>query len=109
MRASLAIGTADEREAAQQRTVQQRRRRRPAPGARLGTLLFGLALGAGPAEALNFVVNSTGNQVDAAPGDGVCATAGAVCTLRAAILEANAPPVPTPSASPSGSDPTRLT
>ncbi len=40
--------------------------------------------------AATFVVNSTTDAVDATPGDGVCATAGAVCTLRAAITEANA-------------------
>ncbi|CAA9358456.1 MAG: hypothetical protein AVDCRST_MAG93-7505 [uncultured Chloroflexia bacterium] len=34
-------------------------------------------------------VNSTGDDVDAAPGDGVCATAAGACTLRAAIAEAN--------------------
>ena len=39
-----------------------------------------------------FVVNDTGDAVDAAPGDGTCATAGAVCTLRAAIAESNAIP-----------------
>ncbi len=37
-----------------------------------------------------FTVNSTGDAVDASVGDSVCATAGAVCTLRAAIQEANA-------------------
>ncbi|MFN8559030.1 MAG: DUF11 domain-containing protein [Dehalococcoidia bacterium] len=40
--------------------------------------------------AAAFVVNDLGDAVDAAPGNGVCATAGAVCTLRAAIQEANA-------------------
>ncbi|MFN0277550.1 MAG: beta strand repeat-containing protein, partial [Pyrinomonadaceae bacterium] len=40
--------------------------------------------------AATFVVNDSGDAVDAAPGDGTCATAGAVCTLRAAISEANA-------------------
>jgi hypothetical protein len=35
-------------------------------------------------------VNSNGEASDANPGDGVCATAGSVCTLRAAIEEANA-------------------
>ncbi len=39
-----------------------------------------------------FVVNSTLDAIDANPGDGVCATAAASCTLRAAILEANALP-----------------
>jgi len=42
------------------------------------------------AHAATFNVNSTADAVDAAPGDGVCATAGSVCTLRAAIMEANA-------------------
>jgi CSLREA domain-containing protein len=37
-----------------------------------------------------FNVNSTGDAVDASVGNGVCATAGAVCTLRAALQEANA-------------------
>jgi CSLREA domain-containing protein len=37
-----------------------------------------------------FVVNSTLDAVDATRGDGICATAGGVCTLRAAIQEANA-------------------
>ncbi len=37
-----------------------------------------------------FVVNSTVDAVDAVPGNGVCATAGSVCTLRAAVQEANA-------------------
>jgi len=40
--------------------------------------------------AATFTVNSTADTPDATPGDGVCATAGAVCTLRAAIEEANA-------------------
>jgi len=37
-------------------------------------------------------VNSTADVVDASPGDGVCRTAGGVCTLRAAIEESNALP-----------------
>jgi CSLREA domain-containing protein len=37
-------------------------------------------------------VTSTGDEVDATPGDGACATASGVCTLRAAIQEANATP-----------------
>jgi CSLREA domain-containing protein len=39
-----------------------------------------------------FVVNSTDDGADAAPGDGQCRTASGVCTLRAAIMEANALP-----------------
>lgn len=37
-----------------------------------------------------FTVNSTADAVDANPGDGICATSGGVCTLRAAIQETNA-------------------
>ena len=42
------------------------------------------------AEAATFVVDSTVDAVDATPGNGVCATSGAICTLRAAIQESNA-------------------
>jgi len=45
-----------------------------------------------PAHAASFVVNDLGDASDANPGNGACATAGAVCTLRAAIQEANAFP-----------------
>src|SRR5262249_14499587 len=48
----------------------------------------------GLAVAATFVVTSTLDGVDVLPGNGVCATAGAVCTLRAAIQEANATPGP---------------
>jgi uncharacterized repeat protein (TIGR01451 family)/CSLREA domain-containing protein len=52
----------------------------------LGSLL--LAPGAG---AATFAVNSPVDLTDASPGDGTCAAAApAVCTLRAAIQEANA-------------------
>lgn len=43
---------------------------------------------------LTMIVNSTGDAVDANPGDGQCRTSGGVCTLRAAIMEANARPGP---------------
>ena len=42
------------------------------------------------ARAATFTVNDLGDLPDATPGDAICATAGAVCTLRAAIMEANA-------------------
>jgi len=42
----------------------------------------------------NFVVNSTENGSDANPGNGACATSQGICTLRAAIEEANANPGP---------------
>ena len=40
--------------------------------------------------AATFKVNSTGDDHDASPGNGSCATAAGVCTLRAAIEEAGA-------------------
>ena len=40
----------------------------------------------------DFVVNTTVDAVDAAPGDGICATAEAACSLRAAVQETNALP-----------------
>lgn len=49
-------------------------------------LVFGLF---GNIQAATFTVDSTGDAADAGI-DGLCATAGAVCTLRAAIAEANA-------------------
>jgi CSLREA domain-containing protein len=45
---------------------------------------------AGSIRALDPVVDTEGDQPDAAPGDGVCATAGGGCTLRAAAQEINA-------------------
>jgi len=45
---------------------------------------------AAPVNAATFTVNSTADAVDAAPGNGTCATAADECTLRAAIQEANA-------------------
>ena len=44
----------------------------------------------GPVEAVTFTVNSTLDEADTAPGDGVCQSASGYCTLRAAIQEANA-------------------
>jgi CSLREA domain-containing protein len=46
----------------------------------------------GVASAVGFVVNTTNDAVDVAPGDGVCADAAGSCTLRAAVMEANALP-----------------
>lgn len=56
-----------------------------------------VALGAavalpGAAQAATFTVNSTADTTDATPGNGICATAGGTCTLRAAAVEANALP-----------------
>lgn len=52
-------------------------------------VLFAHSASAAPT-ATTFVVNSIGDGNDTAPGNGVCATAGNGCTLRAAIQEANA-------------------
>jgi CSLREA domain-containing protein len=47
-------------------------------------------LGAQAAWAAGFAINSTADRPDAKPGDHVCLTDAATCTLRAAIQEANA-------------------
>ena len=52
----------------------------------LGVVFF-LALNI---NAATFVVNTTADTQDAAPGNGTCADAGGLCSLRAAITEANA-------------------
>jgi CSLREA domain-containing protein len=41
-------------------------------------------------DPLIFTVDSTGDDPDNTPGDGLCDTGGDACTLRAAIMEANA-------------------
>jgi len=48
-------------------------------------------LGTAQAQSI-FAVNSTLDSVDAHPGDHICADANCLCTLRAAIMEANASP-----------------
>src|SRR5206468_2703674 len=40
----------------------------------------------------SFTVNTTADQVDANPGDSLCAAVDGTCTLRAAVMEANALP-----------------
>lgn len=64
--------------------------------ARLGLVLavVGLLLGWNVAQAspATFTVNSVGDGGDVTPGDGVCRDSSGVCTLRAAIQEANAWP-----------------
>ncbi len=52
-----------------------------------------ILLAATVASAATFRVDDASDAVDLTPGDGVCATAGSVCTLRAAVQEANALPV----------------
>ena len=56
----------------------------------LGAVLLGSCLAIGPADAAIFTVDSTGDGADSAPGNGTCRAPGNVCTLRAAIQEANA-------------------
>ena len=58
-------------------------------GSTLSIILYS-ALSLSPALAATFNVNSTVDAVDSHPGDGVCQTSGAKCTLRAAIQESNA-------------------
>ncbi|MDO8615675.1 MAG: CSLREA domain-containing protein [Dehalococcoidia bacterium] len=60
--------------------------------AALAALAALFALPTSPALGATFTVDSTADAVDDAPGNGVCATAGAVCTLRAAVQETNALP-----------------
>ena len=50
--------------------------------------LIAVALFATRAEA-QFVVDTTVDELDATPGDGICATAAGACSLRAALAEAN--------------------
>ena len=56
----------------------------------LATLPLSILVAPSAVGASLFIVNSTDDAVDANPGDGVCATATGVCTLRAAIQQANA-------------------
>jgi CSLREA domain-containing protein len=58
----------------------------PVPFALLGLS----ALAPSSARAAAFIVDTTADVVDVAPGDGVCASAMVTCSLRAAIQEANA-------------------
>src|SRR5439155_24850233 len=59
----------------------------------LGLLAGSFALPAIPAAAqAQYFVTSTDDQVDATLGDGMCRTAIGTCTLRAAVMEANAHP-----------------
>ena len=62
---------------------------RSALGVVLWITLLGVFLSAS-AHAAVFTVNSSDDAVDANPGNGVCQTGNGLCTLRAAIQEANA-------------------
>lgn len=48
--------------------------------------------GSAQAFAATFTVNSTADAVDSAPGNAVCSDSAGRCTLRAAVMEANALP-----------------
>ena len=58
--------------------------------ASLGVLMLAAAALATPAHAATFTVNSTADTVDETPGDGTCADSTGACTLRAAVMEADA-------------------
>ena len=51
-----------------------------------------LLLASAPSAAAVFLVNATGDAVDVAPGNGICASAQGDCSVRAAVIEANARP-----------------
>ena len=55
----------------------------------LALLSIGVALGA-RLDAATFVVNHTVDLPDSLPGNGVCSAGFGLCTLRAAVMEANA-------------------
>jgi cysteine-rich repeat protein/predicted outer membrane repeat protein len=57
---------------------------------RVWTMLFAIASLAGVSGAATFTVDTTLDDVDVLTGDGLCATAGGACTLRAAVQEADA-------------------
>lgn len=66
-------------------------RGRPAAIALIATVALG-AFAPGRVGAATFVVDDEADAVDVLPGDGECATAGGVCSLRAAVMETNAFP-----------------
>ena len=59
-------------------------------GAILALLLITASDGAVHAQGVTFTVNSTADAADNNPGDGLCDPGTGNCTLRAAIMEANA-------------------
>jgi len=56
----------------------------------VGLVALALVLGQPTALGLTFTVNTTDDTVDANPGDGDCQDASRQCSLRAAVMEANA-------------------
>jgi CSLREA domain-containing protein len=65
-----------------------------APATAAATALPLLAIASPASAPLSLVVTGTGDAADAAIGNGVCRTRAGVCTLRAAIQEANRHPGP---------------
>lgn len=61
-----------------------------APAIALVLVSLGILLAASPAQAKTFTVNYRGDATDDAPGDGLCNAGFGLCSLRAAIEEANA-------------------
>lgn len=61
----------------------------------VATFVVAPSAAAGPALDVTFTVDDSGNEGDANNGDGICATAGGACTLRAAFDEASAGPATT--------------
>ncbi|MDG2025628.1 MAG: pentapeptide repeat-containing protein [Acidimicrobiales bacterium] len=60
---------------------------------RLGTTIgMAVALSVCHQNGTVFTVSSSADAVDVAPGDGICAASTGTCTLRAAVMEANALP-----------------
>jgi CSLREA domain-containing protein len=57
----------------------------------MGLLLVVPGMSMPPAQGVEFVVDSAVDEIDTTPGDGICA-AESGCTLRAAVMEANAVP-----------------
>lgn len=55
-------------------------------------IALGASLAAGPALAATFDVNDTRDLPDASVADGICRTRAGTCTLRAAVMQANATP-----------------
>lgn len=53
-------------------------------------LVLGASAVASPALAAVFTVNDTSDRIDVNPADGICRTAVNTCTLRAAVMQANA-------------------
>ena len=75
------------------RLLQTIRRAFAAPAARplaSASALFLILFAAQTAQAATFTVNTTADTIDATTSDGVCADAGGLCSLRAAISQANA-------------------